>query len=74
MKCEYEGCEQEAAQRFEAKMLCRQHLYELMDLIPTNYYCRSCGVHSLFVEPGEGDYYVGPNYYCKSCKEVYTMG
>ena len=40
----------------------------------TEFYCRDCGRKGLLVEPGEGDYYVGPLYHCLGCSADYTMG
>ena len=40
----------------------------------TEYFCYLCGKKPLYVEQGEGDYYIGPNYWCKTCDSRFTMG
>jgi predicted SprT family Zn-dependent metalloprotease len=40
----------------------------------TEYYCYLCGKQPVYVEFGEGDYYVGPQYWCRSCDQKFTMG
>ena len=40
----------------------------------TEYFCYLCGKQPLYVEQGEGDYYLGPDYKCVSCNSNFTMG
>lgn len=39
----------------------------------TEYFCPSCGKQTVWVETGEGDYYVGPSYYCTSCCAMFNL-
>jgi hypothetical protein len=40
----------------------------------TELFCVNCGKQPVKVEPGSGDYYVGPEYMCLSCEESFCLG
>lgn len=39
----------------------------------TDIHCVECGLKTVYVEFGDGDYYAGPDYFCISCKNVFTL-
>jgi hypothetical protein len=41
--------------------------------IEDSYHCPSCGVSPVYVEPGDGDRYVGPSYICAACARTFTL-
>jgi hypothetical protein len=36
-------------------------------------HCPYCGVAPVYVESGDGDYYVGPKYICVACAGAWTL-
>lgn len=39
----------------------------------TDYRCLYCGEESVYVDPGDGDYYVGPQYLCAACGGTFSL-
>lgn len=38
-----------------------------------DYHCPCCGTSPVYVQPGDGDYYVGPLYICTACASSWTL-
>jgi len=45
----------------------------MSDWLHTIYYCLDCGELSVYVEPGEGDYYMGRTYICIKCGNEWSL-
>lgn len=39
----------------------------------TEYFCPSCGKQTVWVETGDGDFYVGPTHLCTSCSSEFEL-
>ena len=42
-------------------------------VVPTDLFCPKCGQDKVFVETGDGDYYVGPNHFCFDCDFIFHL-
>ena len=42
-------------------------------VVPTDLFCPKCGQDKVFVEDGDGDYYVGPNHFCFDCDFIFHL-
>lgn len=45
----------------------RGHSYNFSYKLVEGMYCPECGAQTVWVETGDGDYYVGPTWYCTTC-------
>ena len=50
----------------------KTHHY-IQEYSKTKYYCVNCGAKDVWVEDGEGDYYVGPDYICLACDHQFNL-
>lgn len=46
---------------------------ETHEWIEDDYKCPYCGVTPVYVQSGDGDYYVGPTYICAACAGTFTI-